>query len=110
MGVQLERAEARADEYLRAFSASVASFQNISEAIEAEPLFTPNAFGRYRAQAAAVLDDFIAQRSRAGKHQRIAGTRDSIDLRKLERFLEEQGVRKSGQGARLDPKFHEGWA
>jgi len=110
LGVQLERAEARADEYLESLQRERASFQNYRKRIEAErALHAERVRGDIVLKLLPVLDDFYRAVEAVPENQRDSWYEGIVlILRKLERFLEEQGVTEiPALGARFDPKFHE---
>lgn len=110
LDVQLERAEARADEYLESLLRERASFQNYRKRIEAERgLHAERVRGDVVLRLLPVLDDFYRAVEAVPDDQRDSWYEGILlILRKLERFLEEQGVTEiPALGARFDPNFHE---
>lgn len=110
LDVQLERAEARADEYLESLLRERASFQNYRKRIEAERgLHAERVRGDVVLRLLPVLDDFYRAVEAVPEDQRDSWYEGILlILRKLERFLEEQGVTEiPALGARFDPNFHE---
>lgn len=110
LDVQLERAEARADEYLESLLRERASFQNYRKRIEAERgLHAERVRGDVVLRLLPVLDDFYRAVEAVPEDQRDSWYEGILlILRKFERFLEEQGVTEiPALGARFDPNFHE---
>ena len=110
LDVQLERAEARADEYLESLQRERASFQNYRKRVEAERAQQAERVrGEVLLKLLPVLDDFyrateaVPEDSRDSWYEGIL-----LILRKLERFLEDQGVKEiPALGEKFDPNFHE---
>src|SRR5690606_36130505 len=110
LDVQLERAEARADEYLESLQRERASFQNYRKRVEAERAQQAERVrGDVLLRLLPVLDDFyrateaVPEDSRDSWYEGIL-----LILRKLERFLEDQGVQEiPALGEKFDPNFHE---
>lgn len=110
LDVQLERAEARADEYLESLQRERASFQNYRKRIEAErSMHAEQVRGDVVLKLLPVLDDFYRATEAVPEDQRDSWYEGILlILRKLERFLEEQGVTEiEALGARFDPNLHE---
>ena len=110
LDVQLERAEARAGEYLESLQRERASFQNYRKRVEAERAQQAERVrGEVLLKLLPVLDDFyrateaVPEDSRDSWYEGIL-----LILRKLERFLEDQGVKEiPALGEKFDPNFHE---
>ena len=110
LDVQLERAEARADEYLESLQRERASFQNYRKRVEAERAQQAERVrGEVLLKLLPVLDDFyrateaVPEDSRDSWYEGIL-----LILRKLERFLEDQGVKEiPALGEKFDANFHE---
>lgn len=110
LDLRLERAEAQAGEYLESLQRERASFQNYKRRIEAERgAQADRTRGDVLLKLLPVLDDFYRATDAVPDDQRD-GWYEGVLLiqRKLERFLEEQGVTEiPALGERFDPYFHE---
>ena len=110
LDLRLERAEAQAGEYLESLQRERASFQNYKKRVEAERgAQAERVRGDVLLQLLPVLDDFYRATDAVPDDQRD-GWYEGVLLiqRKLERFLEEQGVTEiQALGERFDPNFHE---
>lgn len=108
--VQLEQAEARAGEYLDSLQRERAAFQNYKRRVERERIEQHQATtGNLLLKLLPVLDDFyramdaVPDEDRAEWFEGVA-----LIQRKLEKFLEEQGVTEiEALGASFDPNYHE---
>ncbi len=110
LDVQLERAEARAEEYLDSLQRERASFQNYRKRVEAERSQQADRMrGDVLLKLLPVLDDFYRATEAVPDDQRDSWYEGVLlILRKLERFLEDQGVTEiPALGAKFDPNFHE---
>lgn len=110
LDLRLERAEAQAGEYLESLQRERASFQNYKKRVEAERgAQAERVRGDVLLKLLPVLDDFYRATDAVPDDQRD-GWYEGVLLiqRKLERFLEEQGVTEiQALGERFDPNFHE---
>ncbi|MCC6800949.1 MAG: nucleotide exchange factor GrpE [Anaerolineae bacterium] len=110
LNLKLERAEAQAEDYLESLQRERASFQNYKKRIEAERGAQAERIrGDVLLRLLPVLDDFYRATDAVPDDQRN-GWYEGVLLiqRKLERFLEEQGVSEiQALGERFDPNFHE---
>lgn len=110
LDVQLERAEARAEEYLDSLQRERASFKNFRKRVEAERTQQADRVrGEVLLKLLPVLDDFYRATEAVPDDQRDSWYEGvMLILRKLERFLEDQGVTEiPALGAKFDPNFHE---
>ncbi len=108
--VQLQQAESRAAEYLESLQRERAAFQNYKRRVEREREDQRQAIaGGLLVKLLPTLDDFhramdaVPEPDRSDWFQGVAMIR-----RKLERFLEEEGVTEmDALGEPFDPTFHE---
>lgn len=110
LNLKLERAEAQAEDYLESLQRERASFQNYKKRIEAERGAQAERIrGDMLLRLLPVLDDFYRATDAVPDDQRN-GWYEGVLLiqRKLERFLDEQGVAEiQALGEPFDPNFHE---
>jgi len=107
---KLERAEAQAGEYLESLQRERASFQNFKKRVEAErSAQAERVRGDVLLKLLPVLDDFYRATDAVPVEQRDGWYQGVLMIqRKLERFLEDQGVTEmQALGARFDPSYHE---
>lgn len=110
LDVLLEQAEARAEEYLDSLQRERASFQNYKKRVEAERLAQAERMrGEILIKLLPVLDDFYRALEAVPAEERDSWYEGVVLIqRKLERFLEEQGVTEiPALGQRFDPNYHE---
>lgn len=110
LDVLLEQAEARAEEYLDSLQRERASFQNYKKRVEAERLAQAERIrGEILIKLLPVLDDFYRALEAVPAQERDSWYEGVVLIqRKLERFLEEQGVTEiPALGQRFDPNYHE---
>jgi molecular chaperone GrpE len=110
LDVQLERAEARAAEYLDSLQRERASFQNYRKRVERDRIEQTRAIsGELVLRLLPVLDDFYRAMDAVpeqGRDQWFEGV--TLILRKLERFLADEGVTEiQALGQPFDPAYHE---
>jgi len=106
----LEQAEARAEEYLDSLQRERASFQNYKKRVEAERLAQAERIrGEILIRLLPVLDDFYRALEAVPAEERDSWYEGVVLIqRKLERFLEEQGVTEiPALGQPFDPNYHE---
>ena len=110
LDVLLEQAEARAEEYLDSLQRERASFQNYKKRVEAERLAQAERMrGEILIKLLPVLDDFYRALEAVPAEERDSWYEGVVLIqRKLERFLEEQGVTEiPALGQPFDPNYHE---
>jgi molecular chaperone GrpE len=110
LSVQLEQAEARANEYLDSLQRERASFQNYKKRIERERIDQGKLIsGNLILKLLPVLDDFYRAMEAVPEQERdqwFEGV--ALILRKLERFLTDEGVTEiEALGQPFDPTYHE---
>jgi molecular chaperone GrpE len=107
---QLERAEARAEEYLDSLQRERASFQNYKKRVERERIEQSRVIaGNLLLKILPVLDDFYRATESVPDEKRDDWYQGTLLIqRKLERLLEEEGVTEiPALGEVFDPNFHE---
>lgn len=108
--VQLERAEARAEEYLDSLQRERASFQNYKKRVERERVDQSRVIaGNLLLKLLPVLDDFYRATEAVPEEKHDDWYQGTLMIqRKLERLLEEEGVTEiKALGEPFDPNFHE---
>ncbi len=110
LDVQLERAEARAAEYLDSLQRERASFQNYRKRVERDRIEQTRAIsGELVLRLLPVLDDYYRAMDAVPEQARdqwFEGV--TLILRKLERFLADEGVTEiQALGQPFDPSYHE---